>query len=145
LTQKLSRLGAYTMIDLQKRLLCAPITKIHWKNMNEILDMSPKLGHLRVLTSIKVRFESSSLFPNACSKSELHGTQRSNTDAYCTAPVPFGSAPQTVGEGREKERLTLQRIASPIVHFFCSLFVATTYVLTFVSHANSWRLGILLT
>ena len=107
----------------------APITKIHWKNLNVILDIRPLLGHLRVLTSVDLCLKSSSLFPNACSRSKLSRIQRSNTDASCTASVPFGSAKQTVGEGREKERLTLQRIASPIVHFFCSLFVATTYVL----------------
>ena len=106
----------------------APITKIHWKNLHVILDIDLKLGHLRVLTSVDLHLKSGSLFPNACSRSEIHGTQRSNTASYCTTFVPFGSAKYTVGEGREKVRLTFQRFASPIVQFICSLFVVTTFL-----------------
>lgn len=108
----------------------APITKIHWKNLHVMLDIDPILGHLRVLTSVDLHFKNSSLFPNACLRCELHGTQRSNTASYCTAYVPFGSARHTVGEGREKVRLTFQRLASPIVQFICSLFVVTTLLRT---------------
>ena len=108
----------------------APITKIHWKNLHVMLDIDPKLGHLRVLTSVDLHFKSGSLFPNACSRSEIHGTQRSNTASYCTTYVPFGSARHTVGEGREKVRLTIQRFSSPIVQFICSLFVVTTFLRT---------------
>ena len=108
-----------------------PITKIHQKKLHVMLDIDPKIGHLRVLTSVDLCFESSSLFPNARSCNESRRIQRSTIDLYCTASVPFGSAQQTVGEGREKERLTLQRIASPIALHFCSLFVCTTYVPNF--------------
>jgi hypothetical protein len=107
-----------------------PITKIHCKNHDVMLDIDQKIGHLRALTSVDFRFKSSSLFPNACSRGEIHGTQRSNTASYCTAYVPFGSARQTVGEGREKVRLTFQGFASPIVQLFCSLFVVTTFFRT---------------
>ena len=108
----------------------APITKIHWKNLHVMLDIDPKLGHLRVLTSVDLHFKNSSLFPNACLRCEIHGTQRSSTASYCTAYVPFGSARHTVGEGREKVRLTFQRFASPIVQLICSLFVVTTFLRT---------------
>ena len=107
-----------------------PITKIHWKNLHVMLDIGPILGHLRVLTSVDLHFKNSSLFPNACLRCEIHGTQCSNTASYCTTFVPFGSARNTVGEGREKVRLTFQRFSSPIVQFICSLFVVTTFLRT---------------
>jgi hypothetical protein len=66
----------------------------------------------------------------AALEAKVDRSQRSNTASYCTAYVPFGSARQTVGEGREKVRLTFQRFASPIVQLFCSLFVVTTFFRT---------------
>ena len=125
-------------------LKLVPITKIHQKNLNVILDKHPVLGHLRVLTSVDLHLKSSSLFPNACPRSELSRIQRSNTDSYYTTFVPFGSVKLTVGEGREKERLTLQRTASPIANFLFTV-CPNSLRTNFVSHANSWCSGILLT
>jgi len=113
-----------------------PITKIHWKNLNVILDRYLKIGHLRVLSSIDLCSMGSSLFPNARSRCEIRRSQCSNTAWYCIAFVPFGRVIQSVGEGREKVRRTFQRFASPIVQCICSLFVVTTFVPIFVSRAN---------
>jgi hypothetical protein len=120
------------------KLRQVPITKIDRKNINEMLDIRLKIGHLRVLTSVDRHTKWSSLFPNTHLLCQVHGTQCSNTTVYSSAPVPFGSWNVVVGEGREKERRTFQRYASPIAQLLCLLYVVKTFVPTIVSHTSIW-------
>jgi len=75
-----------------------PITNIHWKMFDELLDMWLKIGRIMVLTSEYTRKIGDKLFPNVRFSSKFPRIQRSTSDLCCNALVPFGTAKQTVEE-----------------------------------------------
>jgi hypothetical protein len=79
-----------------------PITKFHCKNINEILDIDPKIGKITVLTSVNTQKIGNRMFPDVADSFKFPRIQRSETDLFCPAYVPL--APQNNQWKKKVER-----------------------------------------
>jgi hypothetical protein len=98
-----------------------PITIFHCKNINEMLDMGPKIGKIIVLTSEYTQKIGNRMFPDVAYSSKFPRIQRLETDLFCPAYVPLAMQnEQRKKNGREKDRLTFK--------FFCLLVLIPTSI-----------------
>ncbi len=99
----------YFVMTLSITQRFVPITFFHLKKWNVLLDNHSILGQIRVLTSVNWTSYGVKCSPTITNTLLWISLQCSNTAKCCTALVPFGTASQSVGEGREKDRQIFQR------------------------------------
>jgi hypothetical protein len=88
------------------RTIKVPITKIHVKNLDEMLDTRLKIGKITVLSSVYRWIHGIKLFPNDCQNPEFPRIQCSTAHVCCNASVPFGTATTKVEEEWSREGST---------------------------------------